>query len=253
MIKKDLKGFTYDQILLFLKNIQPEKRAEIRKKIIKYRNQLFIYKRKTKNNKLDGLCLLKDVEGNLIEGRFKNNKLNGKGFYSGSHLLAEALKFNLPPYKLSTPEHIIIIGEFRNDQIYRNTHFFSSNGNFALITSENEKEFKGWIAEEEGSFFSFFDANKSNLPTKADQEGYIAALKSGYKKSFEDYLDVRELVTDDFIKVENLGLKSQLNHRYIIENEKYFKKTGWFPNEICKNKTAFKNKIAKWKKKNEFF
>ena len=223
------------------------------KKIIKYKNHLFIYEGKTKNNKLENLCSLKDNKGNLIKGIFKNNKLNGKGFYSGTFLLAQTLKFNLPPYKLWTPKNIIIVGEFRNNQISRNTYIFSSNGNFALITSKNEKEFKGWIAEEEGSFFSFFDANKSNLPTKFDKEQYNAALEVGYKGSFEDFLEVSELSPDDYVKVEDIGLKSQLNHRYIIENEKYFKKTGWFPNERYKNKTSFKKALTKWKKENEFF
>ena len=131
--------------------------------------------------------------------------------------------------------------------------FFSSDASFALVTSKNEKEFKGWIAEEDGSYFSFFDNNKSNLPTDYDKQQYKDALEAGYKGSFEDFMEQSELITDDYVKVEDLRLKSELNHRYILEHEEYFKKTGWFPSKRFKNKTSFQETLSKWKKENELF
>jgi len=192
-------------------------------------------------------------DGSKYVGEVKDEKLHGKGTYSGSLSGAKNLKLNIPPYKIGIPDEIIIIGEFKDNQIYANTCIFSTDASFALITSSNEKEFKGWIAEEEGSYFSLFDKNKSNSPTDFDKEQYRDALEVGFKGSFEDFIEQSELITDDYIQVEDPGLKSELNHRYIIEHEEYFKKTGWFPNERFKNKTSFKKALIKWKKDSEFF
>lgn len=222
------------------------------KKIISYKNKKFIIKGDYKKDMLVGFCSLKDNKGNLIEGEFKKNKLHGKGLYSGTYDLAESIGFNLPPFKLSIPKHIVISGEFNNDQISINTLIFCSNGNFALITSNNHKEFKGWIAEEEGSFFSFFDEFKSNTPTKEDRIEYKEARELGYKGTIEAFMEESK-VTDPFEKIEDINVTNELNHRYIVENNKYLKKTGWFPYEICKNKSSFEKKISKWKKNNKLF
>jgi|TARA_B100001964_G_C13911313_1_gene456052 hypothetical protein len=189
-------------------------------KIITYRLKKFIYEGKTKNNKLNGTCILRDIKGNLIKGTFKDNKLNGKGFFSGSKELADTLKFNLPEFKLSTPREIIIIGKFKNDLIDgKNIQIFSSNGNYGLITYNNGKITSGWTAEEQGSFFT-----------------------SVYSDKYNDY----EII-------ENPEIKNELNYLYILDNENYFKKKGWFPSQLCENKEIFKKTILKWKKEREFF
>ena len=186
-------------------------------------------------------------------GEIEDGKLNGKGTYIGTYSEAKSFGLNLPDYKIGTPEELIIVGEFKDNQIYANTLFFSSDASFALVTSKNEKEFKGWIAEEDGSYFSFFDNNKSKLPTDYDKQQYKDALETGYKGSFEDFMEQSELITDEYVKVEDLRLKNELNHRYILEHEEYFKKTGWFPSKRFKNKTFFQETLIKWKQKNELF
>ena len=192
-------------------------------------------------------------DGSKYDGEVKNGKLHGKGTYIGTYSEAKSFGLNLPDYKIGTPEELIIVGEFKDNQIYANTLFFSSDASFALVTSSNEKEFKGWIAENDGSYFSLFDKYKSNLPTDSDKEQYRDALETGFKGSFEDFMEQSELIKDDYIKIEDLGRITELNHRYIFEHEDYFNKTGWFPNKRFKNKTSFQETLVKWKKENELF
>ena len=192
-------------------------------------------------------------DGSKYDGEVKNGKLHGKGTYIGTYSEAKSFGLNLPDYKIGTPEELIIVGEFKDNQIYANTLFFSSDASFALVTSSNEKEFKGWIAENDGRYFSLFDKDKSNLPTDSDKEQYRDALEVGFKGSLEDFIEQSELIKDDYIKIEDLSRITELNHRYIFEHEDYFKKTGWFPSKRFKNKTSFQETLGKWKKENELF
>ena len=224
------------------------------KKVINFFGQKFVYDGSSKNNKPDGYGTLKNTNGIIYQGNFKDGKINGKGTFTTTYKEAESFGLNLPDYKIGTTKELLIVGEFKDNQIYANTRFFASDASFALVTSSNEKEFKGWIAENDGTYFSFFDKNKSNLPTESDKQQYKDALEEGFKGSLEDFMEAGEgLIVDDYIKVEDLGLKSQLNHSYIYEYNEYFKNTGWFPNKRFKNKTSFQNTLREWKKKNKLF
>ena len=224
------------------------------KKKINFFGQRFVYDGSSKDNKPDGYGTLKNTNGIIYHGNFKDGKINGKGTFTTTYKEAENFGLNLPNYKLGIPKELLIVGEFKDNQIYADTYFFASDASFALVTSSNEKEFKGWIAENDGTYFSFFDKNKSNLPSETDKQQYKDALEDGFKGRLDDFIESGEgLIVDDYIKVEDLGLKSQLNHSYILEHEKYFKKTGWFPSKRFKNKTSFQKTLKEWKKKNKLF
>ena len=234
-------------------SLNSEVKMILMKKVIDFFGQRFVYDGSSKDNKPDGYGTLKNTNGIIYQGNFKDGKINGKGTFTTTYKEAESFGLNLPDYKMGTTGELLIVGEFKDNQIYANTLFFGSDASFALVTSSNEKEFKGWIAENDGNYFSFFDNNKSNLSTDYDKQQYKDALEAGYKGSFEDFMEQSELITDDYIKVEDLKLKSELNHRYILEHEEYFKKTGWFPSKRFKNKTSFQETLSKWKKENKLF
>ena len=198
------------------------------KKVINFLGEKFVYEGDLNNELPNGYGVLKNTKGILYQGNFKEGNFHGYGIYSGPQTLRDIIyEFIYFEYssKVYSNDHYRVVGQFKNNKLHGNhIKIFTSNGDFytgSYINGIPNKKyiFTGWIALDEGKNFSFLDLRNSRNPA--------------------DY---------DFKNIDKVKYKL-----FVESYEDQFKKHGWFPKDLCKDKIEFELKLIQWKKNlNEF-
>ena len=206
------------------------------KKVINFLGQKFVYEGELKNELPEGYGVLKNTKGILYEGNFKDGKFNGDGIYSGPQTLEIIIykfiyfeysvlyqKSNLPDkYK---DDHYRVVGKFKNNKLHgSHIQIFTSQGDFYIGNFVNGHPNKnifltGMVIVGEGQTFSFLDLRRGRNPA--------------------DY---------NFKNIDKIKYKG-----FIEAYENQFRKHGWFPRSVSKDKIEFELKLIEWKKNLKLF
>jgi len=191
------------------------------KKVINFLGQKFVYEGELKNELPEGYGVLKNTKEILYEGNFKDGKFNGEGIYSGPQTLKIIIyKFsyfdNSP--RVYQNDHYRVVGQFKDNKLHGdNIQIFTSHGDYYTGSYRNghpTKDFfwSGWLAIGEGGMTSRLDLREGypNYDFQPDD-------KKKYKEFIESY-------------------------------ENQFRKHGWFPQDVSKDKIEFELKLIEWKK-----
>lgn len=201
------------------------------KKVINFLGQKFVYEGELKNELPEGYGVLKNTKGILYEGNFKDGKFNGDGIYSGPQTLkiiiykftyfelSDLYKRGISPDRYED-DHYRVVGKFKNNKLHgQNIQIFNSQGDFYIgqfVNGHPRKDFiwSGMIYLGEGEYYSWLDLRQSRNPADYD---FKNVDKTRYKIFIEAY-------------------------------ENQFRKHGWFPRSVSKDKIEFELKLIEWKK-----